>query len=84
MDDEVPHTDYEVQRYFYDSTQPTTAQSSGIDIAAVSGEHSLAELRDFYSPMGSQYARTELKYKPPWISEDLLDYSLRGLEAIKL
>ncbi len=74
--------DYEVQQYFYDKVgTPTDAVEA---LEQLSGEHSLAELREFYAPLGYNSARVELDYRPPWISEELLEYSLKGLDSIKI
>jgi hypothetical protein len=35
-------------------------------------------------PMVRNSIRVEFEYSPPWISEELLEYSLKGISSIKL
>lgn len=79
--------DYAVQAYFYDGAyiQPHASGSSHIDIIQESpGVYSIMELDHIHLDPGLNFCREELDYKPPWIDDELLDYSLRGLDAIKL
>jgi hypothetical protein len=79
--------DYVVQAYFYGGAyiSPHASGSNHLDIIQESsGVYSVTELDNIHLEPGLNFCREELDYKPPWISEDLLDYSLRGLDAIKL
>lgn len=66
-------TDNQVQLDFYYHQE---------DINALPCYHTITELLDFDTSVvssGSHLAHQELEYTPPWIDDDLLKYSLKGL-----
>lgn len=74
--DDSGHIDYLVRSYFYrnDEFHEQTRYYSVIDLLSF-------DTSVFNS--GSHEAEQEFNYSPPWIDDELLDYSLRGLEALK-
>lgn len=86
-DKEGLHVDYKVRNYFYDGARikPFNNSDHTSDMLLSShGTYTLAELLDFYDRPVNRQAYQDLKYVPPSISDELMDYSLRGLEALKV